>query len=153
MIDLQITVDANQLIEFIGAVKTNLENLDYILDQDLREYLEEAVSLAQLYVPVDTGRLRDSIRLEGEAGNYVLIADARNPVSGEPYGGYVEYGTSRMPAQPYMRPALNEIMPKLTDRIKLSLRDVFSRREVWRGIGAVSVVRAPTGRFVTWRRE
>ena len=56
---------------------------------------------AQANCPVDTGFLRESgyIRVQS---NYVEIGfDA-------PYASYVEYGTSKMEAQPFLRPALDE---------------------------------------------
>ena len=55
-------------------------------------------------VPVDTGRLRGSIEEEhGEGYGLVWFGD---PDEGIDYHLYVEYGTSRMAAQPYARPAL-----------------------------------------------
>lgn len=50
--------------------------------------------------PVDTGRLRQSIGLQkrGE-GHYRVGTNVE-------YAPYVEYGTRRMAAQPFMRPAL-----------------------------------------------
>jgi len=61
---------------------------------------------AKALVPVDTGFLRDSITMAVEGisttANAEIGATAR-------YGGFVEYGTSITPAQPYMRPALDTI--------------------------------------------
>jgi HK97 gp10 family phage protein len=49
---------------------------------------------AQAAAPVDTGALRDSI----------VYSDGVVSV-GVDYAGFVEYGTSDTPAQPYLRPA------------------------------------------------
>lgn len=49
--------------------------------------------------PVDTGRLRDSIRTEIE-GTTVTAGPGREV----DYAIFVEFGTSRAPAQPYVRP-------------------------------------------------
>lgn len=46
--------------------------------------------------PVDTGKLRDSIRMEHEGLNARIIADCD-------YAAAVEFGTSRTPPQPFMR--------------------------------------------------
>lgn len=53
--------------------------------------------------PVDTGRLRASIAAEPvvESGDKLTLKVGTN-VS---YAAYVEFGTSRMRPQPYMRPA------------------------------------------------
>lgn len=56
---------------------------------------EDAASRA----PVDTGELRDSIHVEGRGMASVIVADAG-------HAAYVEYGTSRSPAQPYLHPAV-----------------------------------------------
>lgn len=57
------------------------------------EVAETAKSLA----PVDTGALRDSIAQTSEG-----------VVVGAPYAVFVEYGTSESPAQPFVRPAIDE---------------------------------------------
>lgn len=58
-----------------------------------------AKSYAKEIVPVRTGALRDSIDYRVENGGFILYTDKE-------YGIYVELGTSKMRAQPYMRPAL-----------------------------------------------
>lgn len=57
-------------------------------------------------VPVDTGALRDSIELLVEGIATVATAWVGTTIR---YGGFVEYGTSITPAQPYLRPALDTI--------------------------------------------
>jgi len=61
-------------------------------------------------VPVDTGRLRSSIVVQGSPGRYVV-----GPV-GVPYASYVEFGTSRMRAQPYVRPAVQKYLDELAEK-------------------------------------
>jgi HK97 gp10 family phage protein len=65
--------------------------------------VEEA---AKGIVPVDTGALRDSIELLVEGIATVATAWVGTTIR---YGGFVEYGTSITPAQPYLRPALDTI--------------------------------------------
>lgn len=60
---------------------------------------------AKLGVPVQTGRLQASIvrfieRLKSMSFRGTI------ETRGVPYAGYVEFGTSRMRARPYMRPAV-----------------------------------------------
>jgi len=56
--------------------------------------------------PVDTGRLRASIAEElGEDGRG-LVEVIGTDVE---YGAYVELGTSRAAAQPFLRPALDDV--------------------------------------------
>lgn len=54
--------------------------------------------------PVDTGALRSSITVTSEGGGAGSTSASISP--GVNYGIYVELGTSRMAAQPYLFPAL-----------------------------------------------
>ena len=54
---------------------------------------------ASANAPVRTGALRDSMVVEKTAGGATITADTG-------YSSYVELGTSKMRAQPYLRPAL-----------------------------------------------
>lgn len=62
--------------------------------------LPQIVSAAQRIVPVDTGELHDSIHSEVSSEGMFVVADTD-------YAAYVEQGTSKMAAQPYLRPALS----------------------------------------------
>lgn len=106
-----------------------LEALHRYLAQIIPEALEKAalealdsatgegVEYAKAVAPIDTGALRRSIRQEPrarrggdgyEAGITAGGGGVINPRTGREvdYAAYVEYGTSRAPAQPYLRPGL-----------------------------------------------
>ena len=69
----------------------------------VRSFADQTESIAKGQVPVDTGRLRESIRAEVEDdGDSVSMALSANT----DYATYVELGTRRMPARPYIRPAV-----------------------------------------------
>lgn len=65
---------------------------------------------AKTLAPVDTGNLRASIGMEttgdGRAG---VMTVAVGPTAA--YGAYVEHGTSRMAAQPFLAPATQRHVP------------------------------------------
>lgn len=71
-------------------------------DDAARETAEAVKIRAQQLVPIDTGRLHDSIRVNRQGPRMYVVG----PGDEVEYAGYVEYGTSVSPAQPYMRPAL-----------------------------------------------
>ena len=73
---------------------------------------------AKYFVPVDTGRLQKSIKI-GKMDNGKSIAPDTD------YDIYVEMGTSRMAAQPYMRPALIEQKKAIADYTVKQLRAVL----------------------------
>lgn len=69
------------------------------MDEELEDLGREAVAQAQRMAPVATGELRGSIAYRVSNGELILYADA-------PHAAYVELGTRKMAAQPYLRPAL-----------------------------------------------
>lgn len=60
-----------------------------------------AADSARRRVPVDTGRLKGSISADSEPGRAAVYANTD-------YAVYVERGTRRMAAQPYLWPAVDE---------------------------------------------
>lgn len=61
---------------------------------------------AKLRAPVDTGFLRNSITSEFEGGG--LVSEVGPEAN---YGIFIELGTHRMAAQPYLGPAFDEVEP------------------------------------------
>jgi HK97 gp10 family phage protein len=74
--------------------------------QAQRDGLEAGARIVETYAkinaPVDTGFLRSSITVDEVTPMQAIIAPHTD------YAEHVEFGTSRMAAQPYMRPALDE---------------------------------------------
>lgn len=78
----------------------------------LRRYFEtqlgpRVVGEAKRIVPVDTGALHSSIghRVRNERGGLPVLYLCAGLEGRAPYALFVELGTSRMRAQPYLRPA------------------------------------------------
>jgi HK97 gp10 family phage protein len=66
---------------------------------------------AKMLAPVDTGAMRNSIRAEP-------VDDLTWQVSvGQEYAPFVEFGTSRMAAQPFLVPALEAHRAEMEKRI------------------------------------
>lgn len=97
----------------------------YDLAHDLRtrsveiyDEVEQAVALvaysiqaeAQSTVPVDTGHLKSTIAADPDGLEATVTAGAK-------YADYVERGTSRMAARPYLRPAFDALSPDLIEAI------------------------------------
>jgi len=66
----------------------------------IRKTTFDVEARAKQLVPVDTGLLRNSIQSEFESDLVGIV------FTNTKYAPFVEYGTSRMSAQPYMTPAL-----------------------------------------------
>lgn len=77
------------------------------VDRAIAKAAFDTEAQAKQRAPVDTGLLRNSIRHERRGEAWFSV---ESPVS---YSVYQEYGTSRMPAQPYMHPAVEAVRPSL----------------------------------------
>lgn len=73
----------------------------------LRSAARVVVAKAKQRVPVDSGLLKRSITQTVSVGNgkFEALVGYRKKAF---YGGFVELGTSKMAAQPFLRPALDE---------------------------------------------
>lgn len=93
-----------------------IANLDWVSAE--KEGLEVIAEEARALVPVDTGALQESIKVdvEGEAVN--LVAGGGDV----DYSLHVEFGTVRMPAQPFMRPAIDTKQKQATKAIAYNLQ-------------------------------
>jgi HK97 gp10 family phage protein len=88
-----------------------------------REVLRATLAVqrrAKQLCPVDTGRLRNSIAVELEEGgmNGAVGTNVK-------YAPFVEFGTSRTPAQPYLLPAFEEERAVFIERLKRELGEAF----------------------------
>ena len=68
----------------------------------VRKTGHDVVTDAQQLVPVDTGALKNSIGVDFDPDDLGFEAGPTME-----YGPFVEWGTSRMPPQPYMTPAFD----------------------------------------------
>jgi len=96
--------------------------------------LQTIQQAAQLYCPIDTGALRDSITVESHETGSTVVGSVGPHM---PYSDYVEYGTGQkgdptapyphvqswpgMVAKPYMRPALDESKGAILDLFRSNI--------------------------------
>lgn len=94
----------------VNLVANNTRHLAGALRSAARQEIERTVydieARAKVLCPVDTGNLRNSI-------TGVMNSDTSGAVyTVVEYSIYVEYGTYRMSAQPYMTPAAEQARPR-----------------------------------------
>jgi phage gpG-like protein len=75
---------------------------------------------AKVRVPIDTGRLRSSIATKTRKENVTVSTNVE-------YAPFVELGTSRMSARPYLFNSYKEELPRLIKRIKQILKKSDAR--------------------------
>jgi HK97 gp10 family phage protein len=79
---------------------------------------EEVADIARRLVPVQTGKLRDSIRvtrLRGDPKLNIRVYAGSREKGGAFYAHMVEYGTVKMRAKPFLRPALNQLKGQIQE--------------------------------------
>lgn len=88
----------------VGAIATVEAGIELLLGK----IAHDIEAWAKLNAPVDTGFLRGSIRARRMGDFYWVVA------VGAEYGAYVELGTTRAAAQPYLLPAVLTVRSKLS---------------------------------------
>jgi HK97 gp10 family phage protein len=73
----------------------------------INSHAHSIAAAARQLAPVKTGELRDSIAVSESSLGAVRV------VAGAPHAVYVELGTSRMSARPFLRPAVESDRPGL----------------------------------------
>jgi len=100
----------------IGALIGHIESRS---KKELKRIGEQVVNIAQQLVVYRTGNLHNSIHVKVLKTRVKIIADAKSHSGdGSSYAYYVETGTGRGPAQPFLRPALLSITPDLIEAFK-----------------------------------
>jgi len=114
---LQIKVEGLEQVR--DALARAPSTLKTVVQKVAEEEAPKIVERAKQIVPVRTGALRNSIyyRITGFLG-FEVGASMH-------YAGFVEYGTRYMRARPYLRPALEEKLPDVVDKIGETLEQLF----------------------------
>lgn len=107
-----------------------------LLRKAVRIVAKDVADTAKRLVPVDSGRLRRSIKVRaakrsrrnrGVVKVRVTTGQQDKLFVGEAfYGGMVEFGTSKMEAQPFLRPAEIQNRIAAKSRFTLAIREIIA---------------------------
>jgi HK97 gp10 family phage protein len=96
------------------------EQITVEVEKKAMDKLEQAgeivAGIAKLLCPVDTGKLKDTIRvvrLKGDPKQNIRVYAGNRIKGGAFYAHMVEYGTVKMKAKPFLRPAFNSAKAKI----------------------------------------
>jgi HK97 gp10 family phage protein len=95
------------------------------IDDTVRDAALDCETYAKDVVPVDTGALKNSIRAEPESDKVWIVAPHTE------YAIYVEFGTRKMRAQPYMRPAAEKVRKHYPDLLVDTIIKTAKGQEEW----------------------
>jgi len=120
MIELEIKVE--QLENVINFLENGHPRIQEKVDEQLEVGAGIVADQARQLAPFRTEYLRSTIGFERQAPLHWIV------YAGAYYAGFVEYGTSKMAARPYMRPALALTQPTILALAKLGIAKVFEER-------------------------
>jgi len=139
-VGIQINIKWENLDQLIRYFERLPKELQKEVKPKLHESVERVRDEAKRLCPVDTGSLEKSIRIQAyskpagvmakigvSAGGYII-----NPKTGKivDYAGHVEYGTSKSPAQPFLRPAFKieerNIRQEMMNAIRKAMESYFN---------------------------
>ena len=110
-------------VKGLDNLSNYLRSIPLKLRQPVHNALQQGGELiadkARQIVPVRTGYLKSTIYSKVK-GNWNIEVGAYAP-----YGGYVEYGTSRQRAQPYLRPAFYENRAKIVELVRQAVKQAL----------------------------
>lgn len=109
---VQIVVKSNRLPQMPALIRAAVV-------QEVSTATLQVEAKSKALVPVKTGALRRSIHSVFENGGLTGLVGPS--VS---YGKFVEFGTRRMGARPYMRPAAAQVLPGFADAVKRALAGI-----------------------------
>lgn len=103
----------------VRIIYNHMPRLDSMLREETKqgsaEFGEKLLNDIKANAPVRTGALRDGMKLRqvsGMAAVHVIVE------SEQPYWQWVEYGTSRRAAHPFIAPAVQANLPELREVMK-----------------------------------
>ncbi|MFJ5625445.1 HK97-gp10 family putative phage morphogenesis protein [Peribacillus loiseleuriae] len=123
-------------VEGVEDIVRALKRADEAIQKELHDLISEAAEIvfreADARVPIDTGKARYSLRIEigeGKKGFYANVTIGNGTGKGDPfYITFYEFGTSRQPPHPFMRPSLDKSKSKIRAHLIEGLRRVIERQ-------------------------
>lgn len=91
-------IDMSEVLALAASLDLKDATITPKADAAVRQAATVTQGLAQLNAPVDTGQLRESIRISGSRLT-------RRVTARTPYSMYVEFGTTTQAPQPFLYPA------------------------------------------------
>lgn len=103
--------------ELIRNLEKLAENFMDNLAEEFEEMRDDMQEEAEDRVPVDTGKLKNSIdfKVERDADEIGINLNTDNL---EDYWDCVEFGTSKQRPQPFIRPAIDKGMDEIQERLQ-----------------------------------
>ena len=111
--------------------KSNRAAVESLMKKTVRSALntigDQAVGWAQDLAPVDTGNLKSSLDHQAESNDTEIVgaSNGKAPYKDVEYAKFVELGTHKMHAQPFLRPAIEGNLKTIRQIVEDTFADAF----------------------------
>lgn len=112
-------IEIKNLSQFTKWTENVVKEVESKVKNTVNQNVHQMEGQAKMLAPVDTGHLRQSINTELSNGG--MTGEVSTNVE---YALFVEYGTSRQAAQPFMYPAFVMYSKNFESEIRKIVRDV-----------------------------
>ncbi|APM39929.1 HK97-gp10 family putative phage morphogenesis protein [Clostridium kluyveri] len=123
MADIELT-GVDEILNKLQQMGTNISRLE---NKALKNAAEPVLEDAKANVPVRTGKLKKGLKITNvkkeEGVKYILVGVDRGDNSEIFYGKFIEFGTSKMSARPFLQPAYEKNKDNIQKTIANTLKE------------------------------
>ncbi|WP_373844768.1 HK97-gp10 family putative phage morphogenesis protein [Clostridium sp.] len=123
MADIELT-GVDEILNKLQQMGTNINRLE---NKALKNAAEPVLQDAKANVPVRTGKLKKGLKITNvkkkQGVKYILVGVDRGDNSEIFYGKFVEFGTSKMSARPFLQPAYEKNKDNIQKTIANTLKE------------------------------
>lgn len=123
MADIELK-GVDEIIDKLQRIGANVGRLE---NQALKNAAEPVLDAAKANVPVRTGKLKKGLKISKvkvKSGvKFIQVGVDRGDDPGAFYGHFVEFGTSKMPAHPFLQPAFEKNKDVIKEKIAETLKE------------------------------
>lgn len=124
------SIELTGVDEILNKLQQMGANVGRLENKALKNAAEPVLEDAKENVPVRTGKLKKGLKITNvkkkEGMKYILVGVDRGDNSEVFYGKFIEFGTSKMPARPFLQPAYeknkNTIRKAIAETLKEGLK-------------------------------
>ncbi|KZL93972.1 HK97-gp10 family putative phage morphogenesis protein [Clostridium magnum] len=124
------SIELTGVDEILNKLQQMGANVGRLENKALKNAAEPVLEDAKENVPVRTGKLKKGLKITNvkkkDGMKYILVGVDRGDNSEVFYGKFIEFGTSKMPARPFLQPAYeknkNTIRKAIAETLKEGLK-------------------------------
>lgn len=120
-------IELSGVEELISRLKQIGANISELENKALKKAAEPVLQDAIANAPERTGKLKKGLKISGiknrDGAKYVLVGIDRSDTSKIYYGKFIEFGTAKMSARPFLEPAYEKNKKEIMEEIKNTLKE------------------------------